>query len=190
MTDKAIEALHQAIRSRYGGWAENTKDTMTIIECLAAAGFTITPIVTSDEKMREAWEQVKNMLSAPPAMGLFDSGLATIEAALAELERVKGLLEERHFTDSQVQDKDAKIAELCSTIDAQLAELERLRKGSQWQPIETAPRDGKRVLAYCAPYGAGSAHFSDKWHLDFCVNREAAPTHWMPLPPPPATEGK
>ena len=60
-----------------------------------------------------------------------------------------------------------------------------------WQPIETAPKDGSMVLAYpsslghvcmtgwvvrCCPYHGGY------WDTggDF--------THWMPLPPPPTAE--
>jgi hypothetical protein len=58
-----------------------------------------------------------------------------------------------------------------------------------WQPIETAPRDGTRVLA---SVGVGPAawrtiaSYSDIlkcWCGEGLVfNR---PTHWMPLPPPP-----
>ncbi len=74
---------------------------------------------------------------------------------------------------------------------------------SDWQPIDTAPRDGTRVLLWCEdgvgavigiwyafksnllpPYWAttrgllhGSAH-----------DREYQPTHWQPLPPAPSEE--
>jgi hypothetical protein len=63
-----------------------------------------------------------------------------------------------------------------------------------WQPIETAPKDGSFVLAY----NAGSM-FQDMveetmWIVQFSGGRwrialdgqSAQPTHWMPLPAPPA----
>ena len=64
-----------------------------------------------------------------------------------------------------------------------------------WQPIETAPKDGTRVLLFVPKYGAMSGHFpiygtstQEKWNLHSCLNKEAIPTHWMPLPEPPKGE--
>lgn len=64
-----------------------------------------------------------------------------------------------------------------------------------WQPIETAPVDGTRVLLFVPPYGAMSGHFDKygtgrRWNAHSAINREAQPTHWMPLPEPPALEGE
>lgn len=73
------------------------------------------------------------------------------------------------------------------------ADLERA-----WQPIETAPRDGTAILsagggleqvdicAYNARIGGwscGSCTLDDTDQEPEGYNR---PTHWMPLPPPPA----
>ena len=54
----------------------------------------------------------------------------------------------------------------------------------EWKPVtDEFPVDGFRMLAYCPPYGAGSAHKENgQWILHFCLNRDAVPTHWMPLP--------
>lgn len=62
-----------------------------------------------------------------------------------------------------------------------------------WQPIETAPRDGTWFLACikdAGPYKPRLVHFADAYDRfpindeDACWSR--APTHWMPLPEPPA----
>ena len=80
---------------------------------------------------------------------------------------------------------------------------------SDWQPIETAPKDGTAILVWC-PGTVDSVHVSklmvavwdpDEWNADdvrgaFRYNRydsgvygvldwDDEPTHWMPLPKPP-----
>jgi hypothetical protein len=68
-----------------------------------------------------------------------------------------------------------------------------------WQPIETAPRDGTRVLVFWAPsiiqiswhevsYRVinGQEWFRRVgWMVDGLTTGEIYPTHWMPLPDPP-----
>ncbi len=82
---------------------------------------------------------------------------------------------------------------------------------SEWQPIETAPKDGTDVLVYfgtmgvrqvswCAPHWA---EHDEKDYWSWCVddNKHSpyalrgysdtgprAPTHWMPLPAPPTQQ--
>jgi hypothetical protein len=60
--------------------------------------------------------------------------------------------------------------------------------GSKWQPIETAPRDGNSVLVVHRgndlkiAYNGGANGWRTipgAWQI--------MPTHWMPLPEPPAT---
>lgn len=66
----------------------------------------------------------------------------------------------------------------------------------EWQPIETAPKDGTRFLTYePSHYGIriGRAFIRadhDDWlsHVDQHGGSSkggARPTHWMPLPEPP-----
>ena len=86
---------------------------------------------------------------------------------------------------------------------AAAARLDALEK-MQWQPIETAPRDGTRVLLvtkyklvceafYSTPekhikggsppqYGWCTSYNEDD---PFYNSYEENPTHWMPLPTPP-----
>lgn len=71
-----------------------------------------------------------------------------------------------------------------------------------WQPIETAPKDGTQVLLYVAEYEpplfVGSFTYTElsKDHEDYWegwsfaeeilsnhVDIEPEPTHWMPEPP-------
>ena len=66
----------------------------------------------------------------------------------------------------------------------------------EWQPIETAPKDGTLVLLYAqgtlasGVYEAGDWYFWEGEIVD-CEGRlnhwikGFGPTHWMPLPPPP-----
>lgn len=83
---------------------------------------------------------------------------------------------------------------------------------SAWQPIETAPKDGRAILIYQPnghPFGRRERHydFDHRGQVKNCAeyddryyaigywrpwggwgNRNAAdvhPTHWMPLPEPP-----
>lgn len=61
---------------------------------------------------------------------------------------------------------------------------------SEWQPIETAPRDGTLVWVY-APEREGLAHIvcPCSYHPDggWCVDEIRLVTHWQPMtvPAPP-----
>ena len=68
-----------------------------------------------------------------------------------------------------------------------------------WQPIENAPKDGTRILAYIAKskdspsvvevwwepdylegeWGERTGGWDDDWDLNY------SPAYWMPLPEPP-----
>lgn len=83
--------------------------------------------------------------------------------------------------------------------------------GCEWQPIETAPKDGTRILIKIKSgkqqvvrwerYGMHSywtiySH-ADSWinrlfskgeKVQLVLNEDTLPTHWMPLPEPPKHE--
>lgn len=64
-----------------------------------------------------------------------------------------------------------------------------------WQPIETAPKDGTEVILYVADFDSvTTGWYSSRtglWprHDEFTEDGDACniglPTHWMPLPEPP-----
>jgi hypothetical protein len=65
----------------------------------------------------------------------------------------------------------------------------------QWEPIETAPRDGTRVLAYVPEYSdipivAAYSLEDQVWMTTHFEWLTWAPTHWMPLPEGPKGEQK
>jgi hypothetical protein len=56
--------------------------------------------------------------------------------------------------------------------------------GRTWQPIETAPKDGTRILLWC---GSKAHTFVGQWSRGSWVGAKYhTPTHWIPLPAPPA----
>lgn len=57
----------------------------------------------------------------------------------------------------------------------------------QWQPIESAPKDGRHVILYCDYYGVGRCAWEGwrkVWRSDDPSHGIGFPhpTHWMPLP--------
>lgn len=80
-----------------------------------------------------------------------------------------------------------------TAVDVEFArQLEReLIAATTWRPIETAPRDGTRILAYRSGFAELLAIIF--WSSDFDIwtpvhgNSWLSPTHWMSLPPPPKT---
>ena len=66
---------------------------------------------------------------------------------------------------------------------------------SEWQPIETAPKDGSKILAHMRDnddLGPLILIWHDeRWivswdNTDITEHWGDIPTHWMPLPSPPA----
>ena len=66
---------------------------------------------------------------------------------------------------------------------------QNMRRGWKfvWQPIKTAPRDGENVLLWW--FGRpviGSWLKRGEWCDETLGTYDEKPTHWMPLPEPPA----
>lgn len=76
----------------------------------------------------------------------------------------------------------------------------------EWQPIETAPKDGTQVLLcdgmwgpWVGWWGTHDGAPDNWWFVDLALPKTPdnlnswvvghGPTHWMPLPDPPKEEG-
>jgi hypothetical protein len=68
-----------------------------------------------------------------------------------------------------------------------------------WQPIESAPKDGTRIDVFAEgrrwpdSYWSGGPKrgcwWAPNWDYDGMDGPTClAPTHWMPIPPPPAAD--
>jgi len=82
---------------------------------------------------------------------------------------------------------DAKIEEQAEEIERLRKEVAKLRKSGGWQPIATAP-SGNVLLYYPAENGKNAL---SEW-ITIGLGRSGRfrkPTHWLPIPKPPAVEG-
>lgn len=82
-------------------------------------------------------------------------------------------------------------------VEVKKLEWQEPAQSDQWQPIETAPRDGTKVDLWCSHVLHGSVRAADaryivnNWvigDLEERLNPDWIPIHWMPLPAAPTTE--
>jgi len=73
---------------------------------------------------------------------------------------------------------------------------------SEWQTIETAPKDGTVVLLYTPGYGRWIGKCERAWRIVMSKSNpvkphekshessqfDIGPTHWLPLPEPPSED--
>lgn len=98
-----------------------------------------------------------------------------------------------------VKEGPLEIDRLCDRIHEHEMTIQELRSLLEWRPIETAPKDGTKILARIGGdtalifwVGDEMGHGAYPWCRDCecsgVYHPEGAFTHWLPLPPPP--EGK
>ncbi len=74
--------------------------------------------------------------------------------------------------------------------EAAESQVTALRGALEWQPIETAPKDGTRFIGLKPNRNVEVVHWSTKYRPSAWATDEEFylyPTHWMPLPAPPAS---
>jgi hypothetical protein len=70
-----------------------------------------------------------------------------------------------------------------SLLDELLPQLEdRLRAAQQWQPIETAPKDGTTFIARQDPADIYMESWDDWYGSKEGKRWNGEPTHWIPMP--------
>ena len=108
---------------------------------------------------------------------------------------------------SQVSSLKTELREICTALDDAACDLvptaveciKKLKTENEWQPIETAPKDEFVLLAGPSGYTTietvfttgrmCSNYHTGRWidHAnDDLMDWGFSPTHWMPLPKPPA----
>jgi len=150
-------------------------------------------------------EAIRAALEAGPTGGLWHPvqvGDRPTKFAVANDEGISLLTlveEEGHDFAAVYEDADASFIAACnpSAIRELLDRLDAAEKAVQWRPIETAPKDGTRLLLWWGSevhigrcVGAGMSRDGGDWwrsesHQVFKV-AGGRPTHWMPLPAAPA----
>ncbi|ANW00657.1 hypothetical protein [Bradyrhizobium icense] len=113
---------------------------------------------------------------------------------------------ERNAASNRSPGRAGDVCEYCGKQEGHSAvcvvnELEALRASveqQQWRPVETAPKDGTRILAFSHHGAKGPVMSITWWRRE--EDRKGyvgwgefnttywPPTHWMPLPPIPSTE--
>jgi len=86
----------------------------------------------------------------------------------------------------QIHDHDTRRVAAMQQAAALAEELKRY----EWQPIETAPKDGTEILAHDEDDNVFIAFFCPyikSWvsNISNAFGQEEHPTHWIPLPEPP-----
>lgn len=80
------------------------------------------------------------------------------------------------------------IKEAARKIESLEAELAAMRQRVEWRPIETAPKDGTRLILATISDGdvdSSSGYWTDHNGGGWVRFMPWQPTHWLPLPPIP-----
>lgn len=86
------------------------------------------------------------------------------------------------------------IERLTTAIRQAEAEHQRLQEAQGWQPIETAPKDGRQIVVWgkfqsLSEYTRGTAYWDGVWitsPVDLHYNDRIIPEQWQAFPPAPA----
>lgn len=100
-----------------------------------------------------------------------------------------------HYIEGGCFGLDSLRKEICEAIITAYLSAITPDEPRQWQPIETAPRDGIEFLAHDAAtktthvtYVNSNGYFHDPDNHYYSEAPDFVPTHWMPLPAASAQE--
>jgi TolA-binding protein len=124
-----------------------------------------------------------------------------IKVALSEGEKINADLQQQ-LTEAQAEISELnelnkryeKQFERMPEIELMRQQLTEANRRGEWQPIETAPKDGTEVLLCSGCRDVGLCYWRDDhimtgwtWGLGKAFNNAS---HWMPLPAPPTATSK
>lgn len=99
---------------------------------------------------------------------------------------IRELAKELRELDTPCNEKGCPVCAAADALEYLLQEIE------EWRPIETAPKDGQSIWVY---EPRRFTQFIAWWKSDFDgeywqneADSEPDPSHWRPLPPPPAQQ--
>lgn len=131
----------------------------------------------------------------PPLGEFYLQARRDVLSLVAEVERLKPTGEFLGLQGGLIDQQGDLIADLYAQIGKLEGEVERLRGERMWQRISTAPKDGTRILAwpYWKEHPVALVRWSESsvlphWRTPGGLWGNLQPTHWMPLPAPPATD--
>jgi hypothetical protein len=128
--------------------------------------------------------------------------MSEAEQLLPKLRELIREQSEGEWTDAMIE-KDARV--FAKALAPLFAASPAPAASRGWEPIETAPKDGTRILAYNSMVGVYSTGWTTSWpgssapyegfpcgHWSGLGAWDCAPSLWMPLPdaPVPAKDGE
>lgn len=105
------------------------------------------------------------------------------------LDEHRDLIPEKVY--SSIESEIAQITTKAAELEAAIAVADTAAAEQQWQPIETAPKDGTPILAVSEAHikegwSPQVIEWSDVWMYSECFDEFMfEPTHWMPIPAAP-----
>lgn len=140
----------------------------------------IATLTAERDALKAENEAAKDILQAGGLLRPDEHG-GFIEVPTTLIERAKMM--------SMCLESEADIATECgANLRAVRAERDSMKAehAAQWQPIETAPKDGRHVLAWRIHSGTSKVtRWFGPWNAWAFDNACWHPTHWQPLPDPP-----
>ena len=150
------------------GWFANAIENCDVVRCNPIRA-DLAAVTEERDRMREA---------------LIDT-TASLVAAVSLLERGGKKAAPSNTMFSQM------LVDFKNSIDHARAAIEGVAPASPWRDIESAPKDRKVLVLGKMKDGTDYQEVSKYFHVQNCwpvifMEGYLAPTHWMPLPEPPA----